>query len=455
MESKLFGSSGVRSLVNVDLTPALAVKIGLAIATFSQAKKALVARDTRTSGVMLENALVSALLASGVDVNRLGIVPTPVLAYLTKKTKADVGVMITASHNPPQYNGIKVFDNRGVAYNEKDQEEVEKIVASESFRLADWQNIGQTHSVDESHYYIEMILEKIKLHKGWHVVLDLGCGATYKIAPLIFKGLRCKVTAINAQPDGFFPARKPEPDAESLKPLAKIVRELNADIGVAYDGDGDRAAFVDEKGCFIDFDLALAAYAAHIIKEKGGGIAVTNVDSSMCFENMVTKYGGKVVRTKVGDASIAEAIIEHKAMFGGEPCGAWIHPEFHNCPDGILSSALILKALEEEDECLSKFIAKCPKYVTLRENIACRNDVKYSVVEKIGEELKRAFPKYRDILTVDGFRLSLENGWILVRASGTEPLIRLTVEGESLKVAEKILSCGKIHVKKVIREVRG
>jgi len=443
----------MRGLVNVDLTPILAAEIGLAVVTFSKAKRVLVARDTRVSGLMLENALVSGLLAGGTNVTCLGIVPTSVLAYLTKKLDNDAGVMITASHNPPQYNGIKIFHGDSMAYREESQKEIERIIENGSFKLEDWRSLGEALFIDESRFYVETIRKKVKLCKEWHVIVDPGCGATYKLATTIFEGLGCTVTAINAYPDGFFPARSPEPNAKSLEPLAKIVRELSADLGIAYDGDGDRMSFIDEKGKFVDFDRVLAAYAAYIAKKKGGGAIVTNVEASMYVEKMVEAEGGKVIRAKVGDVYVAEAIKRHNAIFGGEPCGAWIHPQFHYCPDGILSSAMLLKALEDEDKRLTEFISEIPKYPILRENIACKNDVKYKVVEKIEHGLKSAFPAYKESSTVDGVRLVLDNGWILVRVSGTEPLVRLTVESESLKAAEKILDEGVAVVKKLVERM--
>jgi phosphoglucosamine mutase len=443
----------VRGLVNVDLTPILASKIGLAVVTFSKAKRVLVARDTRVSGLMLENALVSGLLAGGTNANCLGVVPTPVLAYLTRKLKADAGVMITASHNPPQYNGIKIFGKDSLAYGDESQDEVEKMIENESFRRGDWRNVGEALHIDESRFYAEMIRKTAKLHKKWRVIVDSGCGATYNLAPAIFERLGCKVKAINSQADGFFPARSPEPNAESLEPLAKIVLELDADLGMGYDGDGDRVAFIDAEGNFVDFDRVLAAYAAHVVKKSDGGIVVVNVEASRCVEKMVEAYGGQVVRTKVGDVYVGEAIKQHNAVFGGEPCGAWIHPQFHYCPDGMLSSVMLLKALEDEEKSLSEFIAETPQYQILRENIACKNEVKYKVGEKAGEGLKAIFRAYKEYSTVDGVRLVLRNGWILVRASGTEPLVRLTAEGESLKAATEILEKGVILVKKLVGEM--
>jgi len=426
--------------------------VGLAVATHSKARKALVARDTRVSGSMLEDALVAGLLAGGVNVSLAGAVPTPALAYLTKALNADVGCMLTASHNPPQYNGIKIFNGNSLSYTDESQNAVEKIIAEENFEMADWRGIGEASLVDVSHLYIEMAQKAVALHKQWRVAVDPGCGATFDVGPAVLKATGCSVTALNAQPDGFFPARSSEPTAESLKDLAHVVKGLGADVGIAFDGDGDRVAFIDDRGSFVDFDRSLAAYAAYALERNGGGTVVTNVEASMCFEKMAETYGGKVVRTKVGDIYISEAIKRSNAVFGGEPCGAWVHPQFHYCPDGPLSAVLLLKALEEENKSLREFVAEVPEYVTLRENIACKNDLKHKVVASIEKILKFAFPEYMDFSTVDGVRLALKNGWLLIRASGTEPLIRLTVEGESLKAAKDIMGKGTALVKKHVED---
>jgi phosphoglucosamine mutase len=446
--AKMFGSSGVRGLVNVDVTPALACKVGLAVAAHAKAQKALVARDTRVSGAMLEDALVSGLLASGVNVTSIGVVPTPVLAYLTKALQADVGFMLTASHNPPMYNGIKIFGSDSVSYADESQDAVEKIIDTADFALADWRGVGSAALADVSYLYVEMVTERVRLRKQWRVVVDPGCGATFNIAPAVLKALDCKVTVLNAQADGFFPARSSEPTAESLKDLAHVVKAAGAEVGVAFDGDGDRVALIDEQGGFVDFDRVLAAFSAYAVKKKGGGTVVTTVEASMCVERMVEAEGGTVVRTRVGDVYVSEAIKRCNAVFGGEPCGAWVHPSFHYCPDGPLSAVLMLKALEEAGKGLREFVAEVPEYVTLREKMACRNDLKQQAVANIEKTIKSAFPAYTGFSTVDGVRLALENGWLLIRASGTEPLIRLTVEGESLKVASDIMAQGKTLVKK-------
>jgi phosphoglucosamine mutase len=401
---------------------------------------------------MLEDALVSGLLAGGVDVSSVGVVPTPVLAYLTKTLNADVGFMLTASHNPPQYNGIKIFSGDSLSYTDESQSAVEKTIAEENFAMADWRGIGEASTVDANYLYVEMVRKAVSLRKQWRVVVDPGCGATFNAGPAVLKAAGCRVTALNAQPDGFFPARSSEPTAESLRDLAQVVKEFDADVGVAFDGDGDRVAFVDDEGSFVDFDRSLAAYAAYALKRAGGGTVVTNAEASMCVERMAEAYGGKVVRTKVGDVYVSEAIKRSGAVFGGEPCGAWVHPRFHYCPDGPLSAVLLLKALEEENKSLREFIAEVPEYVTLRENLACKNGLKHKVVAGIGEPLKSVFPGYTDFSIVDGVRLALKTGWVLVRASGTEPLVRLTVEGESLKAAKDIMGKGTALVQKCVED---
>ena len=378
------------------------------------------------------------MLSSGTDVLLAGMVPTPTLAYATMALGADAGFMLTASHNPPQYNGIKVFRPDSLSYVDADQEAVEKNIKEGTFTLADWRSLGKTIPVNAAQIYMDLALGAVKLARKWRVVVDPGCGAAFKVAPDMLKAMGCKVTALNAQPDGYFPARKSEPTAESLQDLANVVKALGADIGIAFDGDADRVAFVDENGVFVDFDRSLAAYGAYALKRNGGGTVVTNVEASMCVETMAEKYGGKVVRTKVGDIYISEAMKQTGAVFGGEPCGAWVHPKLHFCPDGPLSAPLMLKALEEEGKTLGQFIADVPEYITRRENIACKNEAKYRAVEKIGSALKKEFAAYTDFSMVDGIRLALKNGWLLVRASGTEPLIRLTVEGESDGVANDI-----------------
>lgn len=452
MKPKLFGTSGVRAVVNKELTPSLAVQIGLALATKTHSGKITIAYDARTSSSMLENAVTAGLLAASASVHKLGMLPTPVLAYLTKKLRAKAGVMVTASHNPPQYNGIKIFHKDSMAYGEKSQMEIERIIWKKAYKNAQWHEMGRIFEANEAHYYVNLIMSSIRLEREWRVVLDPGNGATSLIAPKIFRKLGCQVYTINAQPDGFFPGRKPEPDEHSLKNLCNVVRGVKADVGIAFDGDGDRMAIVDERGEFIDFDRLLATYAAFYARKHNSPVVVTHVAASMCIERMVEASGGKVIRTCVGDVNIASAMKKFGAVFGGEPCGAWIHPQYHYCPDGIISSILVLKALEEERKTLSEFLSEAPRFPLLKRKIECPNSVKYLVVDKAAEALLEAFSKAEEVLRVDGVRLTLDKGWLLVRASGTEPLIRVTVEANSLKETKQIMRKVVHTVRSIVRK---
>ncbi len=448
---KLFGSSGVRGLTNIDLTPILACEVACAVATHSETKKVIVAKDTRVSGNMLEHALVSGLISCGNEIFLADMVPTPALAYTSKTMGADAGFMLTASHNPAPYNGIKVF-KADLSYTDADQEAVEKIVGEGFYKRADWRNLGKVFKIDAAKLYLDMLMKAVKLKDHWSVVVDSGCGAAYDVAPKMLKALGCKVLALNSQPDGHFPARKSEPNAESLQDLAKTVKIMGADIGIAFDGDADRVAFVDENGAFVSFDRSLAAYGAFALERNGGGTIITTIEASMCVDTMAERYDGTVVRTKVGDIYVSEAIKREGAIFGGEPCGAWVHPQQHFCPDGPLSAAFFIAAIQNQETSVSKFISDVPEYPTQRVSFNCKNEAKYSLIDKLGKVLKVMFPNFNDYSTVDGVRLTLEDGWLLVRASGTEPLIRLTVEGKTMQAAKDITQKATELVQKGIEE---
>jgi phosphoglucosamine mutase len=448
---KLFGTSGIRGVVNVNLTPMLALEVGLAVATHTKSGNIVVGHDTRVSSPMMEHSLISGLLGGGSNVCMLGLTPTPLLAFLTRELNAKAGVMITASHNPPEYNGIKLFNTDSLAFDDGQQNQIEEIIRNKLFTRPSWQNIGTVTSLDESHRYLKAIQKNVVLEKKWRVILDPGCGATCNIAPTLFRMLGCDVITMNAQPDGFFPGRLPLPEPESLQYLCQMVKNLHADVGIAYDGDGDRMVAIDEKGAFAPLDQILAAFASHVVRMNNGGIVVTNLESSMCFEKMVESYGGVVVRTKVGDVRVAAAIKRHTAVFGGEPCGAWIHPQHHFCPDGILSSILLLKTLEEVNKTLSSFVSDVPHFPMIRREVTCPDDVKSKVIENLESRLPSLFPEHKKVSTIDGVRLTLKEGWVLIRPSGTEPLLRLTVEAESKEEAEKTMKKCLKMVEKLIK----
>jgi len=451
VKPKLFGSSGIRGLVNKDITTTLAHRVGAAIATMNQGGQVVVGYDARLSGPMLEMALSSGLNAAGADVIRVGLVPTPVTAWMIRETGSEAGVEVTASHNPPQYNGLKVFNREGMSLTIKEQLATEKVMVEEEYVWAQWDTVGASDEVDAIEPYVEMLADSIIIEKEVMVAADCFCGATSTLAPMAFGEFPLKSNIINAIPDGTFPAGNPEPSRDSLMGLGRYMKALGCEVGFGFDGDGDRMMPVGVDGLMVNPDRALAAYAGYAIERNGGGTVVTHVGASMNVDDMVKEAGGKIVRTPVGDAFITEAMAKHGAVFGGEPVGAWIFPEHHMCPAGVMGALKILEALEETGNSIEEFISAAPEYPLDRAKLGCEEKQKARAMTLIAEGYQDAYRKVNSVSTVDGVRLEMDNGWALIRPSGTEPLIRITVEGRTVKDVEAIMDRGRLLVKKVLR----
>ncbi len=437
---KLFGTSGVRGVVGDQLTPELALDLGLALATHLGGDGSVVlGKDPRTSSDMLESCLISGLLSGGCDVEKLGVVPTPAVSFAARHLGAKAGVMITASHNPPEYNGIKFWGSDGMAYTPEQEEVIERIYFGKRMKPAAWDRIGKVGAVDILPSYLDELARAVKLKRSYKVVVDCGNGAGSVVTPYLLRMLGCEVTTLNSQLDGFFPGRGLEPSPENLGELCSVVKSIGADLGIAHDGDADRAAAVDELGRVAQPDKLLGLISAHQLRRKGD-IVATTVDASSVVDDCVAERGGKVVRTRVGDVSVAAAIKKHRAVFGGEPSSAWIFPGVHLVPDGPLAAVKILEMLDSAGKKLSELLDALPEYPTVREKVACPNERKAGTMKKLEPRLKREFPDVAKALTIDGIRLELKDGWVLVRPSGTEPYIRVTAEGKSSERAKQIAS---------------
>jgi len=436
---KLFGTSGIRGKVQSEVTCELALNVGKSLAYYlGNAGTVVLGYDTRTTNIMLDQAICAGLLESGVDVVKIGMVPTPLVGYATEKLNADAGIMLTASHNPSQYNGIKLWNKNGMAYTSVQEAEIEKIYSEKSYISVSWDKVGKlSYNEEIKARYIDDLVSMVNIKKGLKVVIDCASGAGSEISPLVFRKAGCEVTTLNSQPDGFFPGRNPEPNAENLQTLMKTVVAVGADLGIAHDGDADRMITVDEKGNISPFDSLLA-----LISKEFEGDIVTTVDAGLCMDESVK---GNVYRTPVGDVNVAEVIIEKDASFGGEPSGTWLHPDFCMCPDGILSG-LRMAEIVSRDGNLSDLLAQIPSYPNIREKITCSKEAKIKVMENMENLLSDAFDDIREINSIDGVRLTFDDdSWVLVRPSGTEDYIRITLESRDEKRAESIKeTCIKI-----------
>jgi phosphomannomutase/phosphoglucomutase len=312
-QNRLFGTNGIRGVVNQDLTPEFVVKIGTAIGTFFKGGQVLVGYDGRTSNVMFAHAIMSGLTATGCDAHDVGIAPTPCIQYAVRKHKMNGAVIITASHNPPEYNGIKVAANDGVEIPREDEIKIENMYFKEKFKLAEWNKIGRTYTLPG---ILDEYIEAVKTHvnvsaiqkKHFHVIIDPGNGAGGLAAPYLLRDLGCKVTAMNANVDGTFPNRPSEPRVENLGDLALTVKTLGANVGIAYDGDADRSIFVDENGEIHPGDQSFALVEKFFLQDHKKETIVTPVSSSFVIKEIADKYGGKVVWTKVGSTTVSEKI---------------------------------------------------------------------------------------------------------------------------------------------------
>jgi phosphoglucosamine mutase len=454
MKPKLFGSSGIRGIVNKEITPALTQRIGAALATIHQGGTAIVGRDARISGQMLEGTLVSGLASAGMDSIAIGLVPTPLSAWTVKYLGADAGIEITASHNPARYNGLKIFNNEGMSLTQKEQLEVENVLENELYRLAPWDCVGTVETIFPIEDYINELSLSIELNFADKIACDLFNGATCTVAPLLMDEFSLRVDFINGVAEGTFPSGNPEPSEKSLKRLGKFMTSREITIGFGFDGDGDRMMLVDSSGKMVDPDRLLASFAAYVVEKNQGGTVVTHVGASMSVDEMVKKAGGNVIRTPVGDAFITEAMEENQSVFGGEPVGTWVHPDVHMCPDGLLSALKLLEALQETGVKLEEFLRETPSFPLRREKLECPHNKKGSALKYISSNYRDTFNNVQSINTVDGVRLELEEGWVLIRPSGTEPLIRITVEAKKNQYVKEYIEKGILLIKKSLRELK-
>ncbi len=410
----LFGSSGIRRKFDQALIDT-ALKIGSALA--SRSSDILVGMDTRKTSPLLAHLVISGIIGSGGSAYVTGIAPTPSVAYTTRTVKA--GCMITASHNPEEYNGLKLFNPDGSSFTSIQQVEIEKLLKNQHWTT--WQHQGIERSIDALSFHKNAILEKVHIKPGITVVVDCGNGAGSVLTPALLADGGAKPVTINCNPSGYF-ARPSEPLKEYLGYIGEMVRRTGSECGVVHDGDADRMMAFDNKGRYIDGDHLLMLFAKYL----GASHVVTTSDASMIIEEIA-----EVRRTPVGDTYVSEELLKW-GDFGGEPSGAWIFPKMSLCPDGPFAAALFCEIASEWN--VARVIDAMPSYPVLRESFFC--DTARDTVRALGAESP-----------TDGIRIVDEDGWCLIRSSGTEPKIRLTAEGKNLQKTKEMLEKGHSLIK--------
>jgi phosphomannomutase/phosphoglucomutase len=448
--TRLFGTNGIRGIVGEGMDADLAVKVGRAIGTFFGGGPVALARDPRLSGPMLARAVASGLMSAGCDVVDLGMVPTPCAQYFVAKSGHLKGaVVVTASHNPREFNGLKAIDAHGMEMRREDEEAIEKIFFDGQFHAAGWSEVGSPRP-DETAVprYMESIHAKVDSEairkRSPLVVLDPGNGAGCIVSPFLLRSLGCRILTLNAQPDGAFPGRLPEPTPEHLGDLMRVVSEVHADLGIAHDGDADRATFVDETGAFVVGDKALALLAKAALKGRGGTV-VTPVSTSSVVEEVVRAAGGKMVRTRVGSPIVARTMFESGAAFGGEENGGVIFPDHQFCRDGAMTAAKMVELLAHEGKPLSVLVAALPAFHIKKANVSVPEERREAVLRTIAD-----LAKGRKVDTTDGVKILEKDGAVLVRPSGTEPIFRVYAEARTAARADALAEEGVALVKKAL-----
>ena len=439
-QQRLFGTNGVRFVPGVTHDLDFVIKLSEAIGTYFGEGEVLLGQDGRTSSPAMANAAVSGLMSSGRNVAEAGAVPTPALQYAVKAMGFKGGVMVTASHNPPKYNGIKAVGHDGVEVPRLDEQRIEKIFFDGSQNKADWKSIGvarQEPSVVRT--YTNGILSKVnpKLisQRKFTVVMDLGNGAQCVAAPYLVESLGCKLITLNSILDGAFPGRGPEPTPSTLGDLSQAVKSVGADLGVAYDGDGDRSIFCDESGKVLWGDESGCLIADYLMERNPDSLVVTTVSSSQAIETVAKKRGGKVLRTKVGSVDVSRAMLERKALLGFEENGGFIYSPHIAVRDGGMTTALMLECLADRGMSFSKTLAfSVPKFFQAKSKVEVDKKKTAQVMKSVERQAKG------EVERTDGLKVwTDEKSWALIRPSGTEPIIRIFTESESQAKADALL----------------
>ncbi len=450
MSKHLFGTSGIRGVVNEDLTSDFCYEIAQALgSTLPPASKVCLATDTRVSREILKAAIISGLLSSGIGVVDLGILPTPALALLTRELGFDTGIMITASHNPPEFNGIKLFNANSLGYSRTQEAEAERIYFEKSFRTGSRGVLEQGDGMKQR--YVSFIKDKLpvlELNYRLKLVIDPGNGAASGFVTDIFSKMGFNVIPLNDEPDGLFPGRSPEPKEDTLTGTVDFLKQQNADLAICFDGDADRVVFCDWEG-FLGFNEMLAFISRQIINKTGKKTIATTVETGTLLDLAVKDLGVEVVRGKVGDVNVAYLTRELDAALGVEAVGVYIIPEVGYYPDSIFATLTLLSSIKDATE-IRQFFQAMPRLFFNKYKVTCPNEAKESAMAQVKQKAQLFAASH--VNDLDGLRFEFADSWMLIRASGTEPAIRVIAESTSDSKTESLLRQGIEAVQDLVKE---
>ena len=448
--AKFFGTNGIRGVFSEDFTLEFVHDMTLAIATYFKKGPILVGYDGRESSQIIAKIICSALNYAGLDCNNAGLVPTPCLEYAVKKLGYSGGIMITASHNPPQYNGIKLAAKDGVEISREDELIIENIFLKKNW-IKNPSKWGITKKEDRAvNVYVDGIISQIDLQKikskNLKVVLDLGNGAQAVTAPIFCKSLGCEIFLINEKIDGLFPGRGSEPTPQNLSELSNTVQQSNADLGIAFDGDGDRSIFCDNNGDILTGDKSALVLTKFILQKNPNSLVVTCLNSGSNIELVANEFNSKVIRTKVGSVEVSRKMVPTNALIGFEENGGFMFGKHNQVRDGCMTLALMLEFLATSEKTLSEEISSLLPSFTTKDKVACSQEDSKKLIQSLKEE----FPNSD---TTDGIKItSNSKNWVMIRPSGTESIIRIYGEAETQQKLDTLMSKYLQKVRSVISD---
>jgi phosphomannomutase/phosphoglucomutase len=450
-ERKLFGTNGVRGVVNEQLTAELILKLSLATGTYFKGADMAVGCDGRLSSPLFQDVVCSGLASVGCQVWNLGMITTPALQFLTKSWGLKGSIMVTASHNPPKYNGMKVMGNHGVELPHEEELKIEKIYFGSEWKLSEWKAIKEPILVTEKFSgYFKSIIENIggvPDRGSLKVLVDAANGVSTLSTPLLVEKLGGNACVMNGSIDGNFPGRFPEPTPQNLRETSRMVPAVHADFGVAHDGDGDRAVFLDEHGTVCWGDQTFALVIRDFLEHYGSEKIVTPISSSQMVEETAEKYGGEIVYTPVGSVYVSNLMLKINSKLGGEENGGIFYAPHVAARDGGITTAMVYKIVLEARQPLSKLTADLPQYYIVKDKIPCPDSIKNAVTEEL-----RNLPRKGRVLDIDGIKVWIPpKSWILIRPSGTEPIFRILAEAPTKGKAMKVVNDYKLKLSRIIK----
>jgi phosphomannomutase/phosphoglucomutase len=438
---RLFGTNGIREVVGERLTGPFVAQVAGAISDLlPRGPPIAVGWDGRTSSAPYARIASAILALGGHRVVELGLLPTPAIQFNVPLVGAQMAMILTASHNPPEFNGIKCIAADGLEVPRAFEEEIEARVARQTVPSVPYDRVGTVlpDALGGSRY-IEAIVHRVDAERirarRLTIVLDCGNGASVPTSPTLLRQLGCRVISLNAHVDGTFPGHLSEPTETNLKDLARAVPAFGADLGIAHDGDADRAVFVDGRGRYLPGERTLTLMARDAVRRHRGGVVVTPVSSSQSVEDVVRPIGGEVVYTRIGSPTVTREMKNRSAVFGGEENGGLIFPELQLARDGAMTAAALLGLLAREEQTLEEAVSDLPSYVLRKDKLPCPSEAIESVLREITPVLSDGAER---VVTLDGLKVYRDGGWVLVRPSGTEPLLRIFTEARDEATAQRL-----------------